>query len=155
MGVSLHSRGFKRNDDDTEWVEVFTECEDPFNSNLKDWSAVTTGEYNYSKMERIAEQGLPPGFSDKFFNSESFIYGEYCYGWITTKKLNGIDFDKTIVRDIRSVIDWQKKLSDIGFEKTIALAPTTTLREFLGDEFITAIAKWEHAGAQLLVFYSN
>lgn len=153
MGVSLCSRGFKRNENDDGWDEVRADNGDPFDSCLKDWTAVTTGEGNFSKIERLTERGIPPGFKE-FFKTEDFEYGDYSYGWITVKKLREIDFDKVMVRDIRSIKDWSDLERKLGFDKTIGLAAPISLREFLGDNFIQAIALWEHAGAEMLVFYS-
>lgn len=153
MGVSLSSRGFKRNENDDGWVEVWAENGDPFDSSLKDWTAVTTGEGNFSKIAKLTEAGTPPGLKD-FFKSERYEFDEYCYAWATIKKLRSVDFDKTMVRDIRSLKDWHTLEKTLGFDKTIGLAQPISLREFLGDEFIQAIALWENVGAELLVFYS-
>lgn len=153
MGVSLCSRGFKRNESSDSWDEIRVKGGDPFDCSLKDWTAVTTGDGNFSRVAQLTESGTPAELK-KFFKSESSESDDYSYAWTTIKKLQSIDFDKTMVRDIRSLKDWHILEETLGFDKTISLAQPISLREFLGDNFIHSIALWENAGAELLVFYS-
>lgn len=151
MGVSISSSLFKKNDTG-EWCKIYEE--DFFRSDLKDWSAVLTGEYNYSLVDQITTIGIPPEVR-KYFDDDYFTFGEYSFGWAWVDELLKLQYDSIIVRDIRQVPDWRDKKSRYGFEQVIALAPKITLLEFLGQEFVDAVLKCKKAGGELIVFYSN
>lgn len=151
MGCDIHIIAQKRNEQG-QWVAVSGKFS-PFDWRSYGMYGWLAGVRNYSDVTPISEpRGLPDDFSLVKWEAETNDWlGDHSYSWLSVEELLAVDYDQ-MIEDRRVSRQIAPNVWHGGKTCGPGEGRQEALREFLGDKFMSDLAKLKELGAERIVF---